>query len=166
MAQDAQRRQQTASCAEDGAIELDAVDFTPWNNTSVLDKPGVVYSALSAGGIAATAIQAFTEATELIVGKESVWQTNAVAVLSDGRAMADGAPLPAQRGLTQLSPWAFAQYHVAGTSVCIYDPVANIAAAWRLVSAVYGVDLRTGHGLDEFVAKIRAQPGTWFGSVR
>ena len=63
----------------------------------------------------------------------------------------------------QLTPWAFADYHVAGTSSCIYDPVANIAAAWRLVGAVHSVDLRTGQGLDGLVATIRAQPEKWFG---
>lgn len=145
-------------------INPNAVDFTPFSGSG-LDKPSVIHEALTVAGVAPTVIHQFTEATDLIVEKESIWDPNAVAAFGHERVMADGQPYPAQRGLTQLTPWAFAEYHVAGASNGIYDPVANISAAWRLVGAACGVDLHTGQGLDEFVAKIRAQPGTWFGEL-
>lgn len=51
-------------------------------------------------------------------------------------AHAQGAPLPgdnapaaAGRGLGQLTPDAFAEHHVGGTSNNIYDPEANVSAA-------------------------------------
>lgn len=137
------------------------VDFTAQLD-AVGDTAGVVRSALTAAGVPASLIQEFAEATEDIVSKESAWKPNAVTPAGSGGVMADGAPLNAQRGLTQLTPRAFAQHHAPGTSACIYDPVANVAAAWRLVGARCAVDLQTGSGLAAFVAKIRANQGSWF----
>lgn len=146
-----------------GSIGIDTVDFRRLPDAD-LDWPAVIHSALVAAGVAPAAMSGFVEVTELIVARESAWRPNAVAVFTnEGRVMADGAPHSAQRGATQLTPWTFADHHVAGTSVCIYDPVANIAAAWHMVSAVFGVDLSTGEGLAEFVVKVQARPGRWFG---
>lgn len=146
-----------------GSIGIDTIDFKRLPDAH-LDWPTVIQDALVAAGVAPAAMSGFAEATELIVARESAWRPNAVAVFTnEGRVMADGAPHSAQRGATQLTPWTFADHHVPGTSVGIYDPVANIAAAWHMVSADFGVDLRTGQGLAEFVAKVQARPGRWFG---
>lgn len=42
------------------------------------------------------------------------------------------------RGLMELIPENFAQYHVAGTANNVFDPVANVAAAVRYMIARYG----------------------------
>lgn len=146
-----------------GDITASAVDYTPMPAADI-DRAGVTGSALLAAGVGTAALHDFADATDLVVAKESMWNPNAIAILNDeATVMADGAPYPAQRGLTQLTPWAFAEYHVAGTSSRIYDPVANIAAAWQLIADVWDVNLHTGQGLPNFVASIRALPGRWFG---
>ncbi len=142
-------------------MELAEVEFTA-RLDSVVDRAEVICSALGAVGVAESSMREFAEATEVIVHKESAWKPDAVVALGEGKTMDDGAPYAAQRGLTQLTPWAFAEHHVPGTSVCIYDPVANIAAAWRLVGVTHGVDLETGRGLAEFMADVHANPGAWF----
>ena len=48
------------------------------------------------------------------------------------------------RGLMQVIGGTFAQYHVAGTSGNIYDPLANIAAALNYAMHVYGPTLMRG----------------------
>ncbi len=153
--------------AHPSGIDQVTVDMNPIPDTE-LDRSTVIRNALSAVGVGATTMSDFAAATDVIVAKESAWNPNAVtpAGSSDYRPMADGAPFPSQRGLTQLTPWAFVEHHVTGTSHRIYDPVANVAAAWHLIAAVWNVDLRTGRGLAEFVAGVRAQPGHWFGDRR
>ncbi|GAT01244.1 transglycosylase SLT domain-containing protein [Mycolicibacterium fortuitum] len=145
-------------------ISVTAVDFTRLSG-AVVDRPTVIREALTAVGVGAAVMQRFAEVTDLIVNKESAWNPNAVTGPRGERLMADGAPRSAQRGLTQLTPWEFAEHHVAGTSSRIYDPVANIAAAWRLVGAGNSVDLLTGHGLDELATKIRMHREKWFGDL-
>ncbi|MCM2429211.1 transglycosylase SLT domain-containing protein [Streptomyces sp. RKAG337] len=54
--------------------------------------------------------------------------------LTDSNAMA-GIP---SKGLLQVIDPTFQQYHVAGTSMDIYDPVANITAACNYAAANYG----------------------------
>ncbi|MDO8944553.1 MAG: transglycosylase SLT domain-containing protein [Desulfobacterales bacterium] len=127
-------------------MELPEVDFTAQSDT-VIDRVGVVRAALAAAGVPAPLMPEFAQAAEVIVCKESAWEPNAVTPFGGGKVMADGAPFNAQRGLTQLTPWAFAHHHALGSSARIYDPAANIAAAWRLVGATGAVDLQTGRGL-------------------
>lgn len=50
----------------------------------------------------------------------------------------------------QIPPSVFAQYHVDKTSPNIYDPTANVAAAWRAIRDRDNVDPETGEGLDEW----------------
>jgi SLT domain-containing protein len=59
------------------------------------------------------------------------------------------------RGLMQVIESTFAAYHVPGTSMDIYDPLANIAAALNYARARYGPTLMSGgmgvgsgHGYD------------------
>jgi SLT domain-containing protein len=59
---------------------------------------------------------------------------------SDSNAAA-GDP---SRGLLQTIMSTFKQYHVAGTSNNIYDPLANIAAAINYADHVYGPSLMSG----------------------
>ncbi|MCZ4125110.1 transglycosylase SLT domain-containing protein [Streptomyces sp. H39-S7] len=54
--------------------------------------------------------------------------------LTDSNAMA-GIP---SKGLLQVIDPTFQQYHVEGTSMDIYDPVANITAACNYAAANYG----------------------------
>ncbi|MDF9812426.1 transglycosylase SLT domain-containing protein [Streptomyces sp. SPB162] len=54
--------------------------------------------------------------------------------LTDSNAMA-GIP---SKGLLQVIDPTFAEYHVEGTSMDIYDPVANITAACNYAAANYG----------------------------
>ncbi|WP_349307964.1 MULTISPECIES: transglycosylase SLT domain-containing protein [unclassified Streptomyces] len=54
--------------------------------------------------------------------------------LTDSNAAA-GTP---SKGLLQVIDPTFQQYHVAGTSMDIYDPVANITAACNYAAANYG----------------------------
>lgn len=62
------------------------------------------------------------------------WDSNAT-----GPIVSDGYPLNCSRGLAQVIPATFAEYHADNTSNSIYDPVANIAAAIRYIRARYGV---------------------------
>lgn len=56
-----------------------------------------------------------------------------------GPIVADDAPQNCSRGVAQCIPPTFAAHHVTGTSVSIYDPVANIAAAMQYVRKRYHV---------------------------
>jgi spore coat assembly protein SafA len=79
---------------------------------------------------------------ETLCLRESSYNPNAINT-SDGNAngpiVADGHPQNCSRGLAQCIPPTFAAYHAAGTSVSIYDPVANIAASMHYVRVRYGV---------------------------
>jgi hypothetical protein len=63
---------------------------------------------------------------------------------SDGNAVgateSDNAPAGSSRGLLQVTPTVFAEFHQPGTSDNIYNPVANIAASMNYVMARYGVN--------------------------
>nr|WP_169314174.1 transglycosylase SLT domain-containing protein [Streptomyces piniterrae] len=85
----------------------------------------------------------------------NLWDSNAItpAGFSEVHDFGDGyrrnkppqkidgalAPFQCSRGVMQCIPQTFALYHAAGTSVNIYDPVASIAAAIRLVHKKLGV---------------------------
>ncbi|SKG85776.1 transglycosylase SLT domain-containing protein [Mycobacteroides abscessus subsp. bolletii] len=56
------------------------------------------------------------------------------------RAIAnDGHPWFATRGLLNILPYIFGNYHQADTSDNIYDPVANTAAAMNYIMDRYGI---------------------------
>lgn len=63
----------------------------------------------------------------------------------------DGHPTMCSRGVWQTIPSTFATYHVAGTSMNIYDPLASAAASVNYVlnDPKYNVG-RDGTGLQEF----------------
>lgn len=76
--------------------------------------------------------------------RESAFNANAVNTWDSnatGPTVADGHPRNCSRGLAQVIPGTFAHYHVAGTSMSIYDPVANIASAIRYIRDHYGVSV-------------------------
>jgi LysM repeat protein len=78
----------------------------------------------------------------VLCARESSGNANAVNT-SDANAhgpiQSDGHPLHCSRGVAQCIPDTFAGYHMAGTSMDIYDPVANIAASMCYVMNNYGV---------------------------
>lgn len=86
---------------------------------------------------------------EVLIKRESGGNVDAVNRTDSnahGATQPDGAPAGSSRGLTQVTPGTFRQFHAPGTSSDIYDPVANIAASIRYVIAVHhvspsGVDL-------------------------
>jgi transglycosylase-like protein with SLT domain len=86
--------------------------------------------------------------------RESSYGPNAVNT-TDGNAngpiVGDGNPQNCSRGVAQCIPPTFAAYHVAGTSLAIYDPVANIAAASQYIRDRYKV---SWDGSD-FAAKVQ-----------
>ena len=67
-----------------------------------------------------------------------------------GARQADGAPQNCSRGLWQVTAETFSRHHVGGTSMAIYDPVANASAsvAYQIAKdADRGNDIRSGAGL-------------------
>jgi chemotaxis protein histidine kinase CheA len=78
-------------------------------------------------------------------GAANGWDSNAV-----GAEQSDGFPAQSSRGLVQCIPETFSTYHASGTSNSIYDPVASVAASMNYIADRYGVDLKTGAGLEEF----------------
>jgi hypothetical protein len=86
---------------------------------------------------------------EVLIKRESGDNIDAVNLEdtnAHGPIQPDGAPEGSSRGLTQVTPGTFRQFHAPGTSTNIYDPVANIAASIRYVMARYhvsptGIDL-------------------------
>ncbi|MFA5709947.1 transglycosylase SLT domain-containing protein [Mycolicibacterium sp.] len=147
-----------------------AASVHPARFDAALDKAAIIYDAhpvarvsdadiaagLSAAGVGPTVAGMFTSATRTIIGGESGGSTNAVNRWDSnawGAMQSDGAPHNSSRGLMQTIPGTFAAHHAPGTSASIYDPVANIAAAWRYINHRYKVDLTTGAGLDSFMAR-------------
>lgn len=77
-----------------------------------------------------------------LIQRESSGRPSAVATEPagpPGPTQPDGRPLGYARGLTQTLPATFARYHQPGTSVNIYDPIANICASMNYVMHRYGV---------------------------
>jgi hypothetical protein len=87
----------------------------------------------------------------------NTWDTNAT-----GARQSDGAPANSSRGMWQCIPSTFAQYHMAGTSNSIYDPVASAAASMNYVMNRYNVS-PTGEGLASFAASRGVGRGTYTG---
>lgn len=86
-----------------------------------------------------------------IAGRESAfnspdWQVNDTDLNAIGPVQSDGHPLQSSRGGWQCVPWfadgsvgTFARYHRVGTSVQVYDPWANCAAAIAYIVLDYGI---------------------------
>ncbi len=142
----------------------------PVISAAAIDKSNIVYTAhpvphvtdadifagLQAAGVNPGLFRRFDAATRTIMGGESGGATNAVNRRDSnawGARQSDGAPAGSSRGLMQTVPGTFAANHAPGTSTFIYDPVANIAAAWRYIAVRYHVDLQTGAGLVTFMAR-------------
>lgn len=136
------------------AVDKSAIVYTAHPVDTVTDSD--IHAGLRSAGVGEEVIGKFAEATRVIIGGESGGMTNAVNRWDSnatGAAQADGAPGNSSRGLMQTVPGTFAAYHAPGTSLSIYDPHANIAAAWRYINSRYRVDLSTGRGLDSFMAR-------------
>lgn len=142
----------------------------PVTEAAAIDKSKIIYTAhpvphvtdadisagLQAAGVNPRLFGQFDTATRTIMGGESGGATNAVNRGDSnawGARQPDGAPAGSSRGLMQTVPGTFAANHAPGTSTFIYDPVANIAAAWRYIAVRYHVDLHTGTGLVTFMAR-------------
>ncbi len=79
---------------------------------------------------------------QTLIARESGGRPSAVAsepATAPGPPQSDGHRLGYARGLTQTIPATFARYHQPGTSLNIYDPVANICASMNYVIDRYGV---------------------------
>jgi hypothetical protein len=97
-------------------------------------KPsGTVASWFAAGTKAAGVPASWIPDEETIGQHESSDDPNAINTTDSNAAAGDPS-----RGIMQLIGTTFAQYHVPGTSMNIYDPVANIAAGSRYIGARYG----------------------------
>lgn len=121
-----------------GAISENQVQYDRYGNGGSIDQ--WIQAASAAVGVPYT--DAWRKGYETLTTRESSWDPNAINT-SDGNAfgptVADGHPQNCSRGIAQCIPPTFAAYHVAGTSLEIYDPVANIAASMSYVLSVYGV---------------------------
>ncbi len=67
------------------------------------------------------------------------WRVNTVDSNAVGKTVSDGNPFQCSRGAWQCIPQTFAENHQAGTSLSIYDPVANFCASVNYVRSRYGV---------------------------
>lgn len=144
----------TRPASEIAAIDKSKIVYTAHPVSHVTDSD--ISAGLQAAGVNPGLFRQFDVATRTIMGGESGGATNAVNRGDSnawGARQTDGAPAGSSRGPMQTVPGTFAANHAPGTSVFIYDPVANIAAAWRYIAVRYHVDLRTGAGLVTFMAR-------------
>jgi SLT domain-containing protein len=95
--------------------------------------PANVASWMKAGTSAAGVPASWIPDLEIIAQHESSDSPTAVNNWDSNAAAGNNS-----RGLMQLIPGTFAQYHVPGTSMNIFDPVANIAASIGYIRARYG----------------------------
>lgn len=133
-----------------GTISVQDVDFTLYSGGG--DINAWIAQACQAAGLPLT--DAWVKGFQTLCFRESSNKPNAVNTTDSnatGPIVADGHPQNCSRGVAQCIPPTFAAYHVAGTSVAIYDPVANIAAASRYIRDRYQVSL---DGSD-FAAKVQ-----------
>lgn len=124
-----------------GRITSDQVTYEHTTESSGKNlATGAIDGALAAIGIATT--PAWVTGYLTIIVRESSYLPNSVNTTDSnavGATVSDGHPFQCSRGLAQCIPQTFAQYHQAGTSLSIYDPIANVAASINYVRAVYGV---------------------------
>ena len=121
-----------------GPISVQDVDFT-WYSGGGHIKDWIAQACQAAG---LPVNDNWVNGFSTLCSRESSDDPNAVNT-SDANAagpiVGDGHPQNCSRGVAQCIPPTFAAYHVAGTSVAIYDPVANIAAASQYVRDRYQV---------------------------
>lgn len=130
-----------------GRISTDKVLFTGKDDPSIQGSgkdfcAEVVRKALLAIGLPVT--DAWVNGYLTIASRESAynapqWRVNTTDSNAIGAIVSDGNPFQCSRGAWQCIPQTFAMYHQAGTSLSIYDPVANCAASINYVRAVYKV---------------------------
>ncbi|MFJ1708469.1 hypothetical protein [Kitasatospora sp. NPDC088346] len=142
-----------------GQIPASQVDFSgagSWSSGPAACV-GYIDRALDLAGISDPPARAAWElGMTTIASRESAynspqWQintsdSNAIGPPVPNDSAFPGAPFQCSRGVAQCIPQTFARYHQAGTSLQIYDPVANFAAAMNYVMDAYGV-ARDGHDL-------------------
>jgi hypothetical protein len=93
--------------------------------------------ALAMNGLPASLLgQVLTQITS-----ESGGNPNAINLTDSNAAAGDPS-----RGLLQTIASTFGEYHIAGTSENIYDPLANLAAAINYAKHVYGPSLMNQYG--------------------
>jgi hypothetical protein len=128
------------SAGTPGVIGIEDVNYSLSGGTG--DIYSWISQACQAAGLPYT--DGWVQGFVTLCFRESSDMPNAVNT-TDGNAtgptVGDGNPQNCSRGVAQCIPQTFAAYHVAGTSVAIYDPVANIAAASQYVRARYQVSL-------------------------
>ncbi len=138
------------SAGTPGVIGIEDVDYSPSGGAG--DIYSWISQACQAAGLPYT--DGWVQGFVTLCFRESSDMPNAVNT-TDGNAtgptVGDGNPQNCSRGVAQCIPQTFAANHVAGTSVAIYDPVANIAAASQYVRDRYQVSL---DGSD-FAAKVQ-----------
>jgi SLT domain-containing protein len=119
-------------------MQIQDVDYTHYTGGGDIDT--WIAQACEAVGLPHN--DAWVRGFETLCQRESSDRPNAINT-SDSNAhgpiVQDGHPQNCSRGVAQCIPPTFAAHHVAGTSVSIYDPVANIAAAMQYVRAHYHV---------------------------
>jgi hypothetical protein len=133
-----------APASSAAAIDLSQVSYA---RTGAAGGPGTarraIAAALDARGVADLAAgRAWTDRYLTLITRESTFCPDAVNTADSnnrGPMVEDGHRLGCSRGLTQMTPGAFAANHQPGTSTNIYDPVANIAASMNRMLSVYGV---------------------------
>lgn len=69
-----------------------------------------------------------------------------------GEIVSDGHKYSASRGMFQLIPDTFSQYHEPGTSNNIYDPIAQVSATINYLQERYNIDLN-GDNIQEFYSQ-------------
>jgi hypothetical protein len=122
------------------AIPIDDINYTPFKGSG--DVESWIRQACQAAGVPPN--QAWMEGYKTLCKRESSDEPDAINrtdINATGRIAQDGYPLNCSRGIAQCVPTTFAAFHADGTSVCIYDPVANIAASMQYVRHHYSVSL-------------------------
>ncbi len=122
------------------SIPLEQVQYTPYTGDGNIDS----WIAQACTIIGVNSQPYWDTGYKTLTYRESSYNPNAVNT-TDGNAVgpivADGNPQDCSRGIAQCIPETFASYYAEGTSLSIYDPVANIAASMQYVIAKYGVSL-------------------------
>ncbi|MFJ5027766.1 hypothetical protein ACIQB5_06655 [Streptomyces sp. NPDC088560] len=94
----------------------------------------IIDAALKAAGVPPPGTLGQWEAgLNTLIGRESSWNPRAINLTDSNAAAGDPS-----RGLGQAIMATFLANHVPGTSMDIYDPVANVAAITRYIVRTYG----------------------------
>lgn len=136
-------------------LPMEWVNFTPRPPLEV-SPDEVINAALALLGVPPALHPVFASFVRYVIAHESGGDVNAVNRWDSnaiGEVQSDGARLQSSRGWMQTIPQTFARFHAPGTSANVYDPVANICAALRYMAHRYGVNLVTGDGIQQFLAR-------------